>query len=53
MEEAVTERVRPEGLGVIKILQFCGVNKQLLTIDELREVLSVEPGQKSVDRVRL
>jgi ankyrin repeat protein len=37
----------------IKILQFCGVAKRPLTVDELREVLSVEPGQKLLDRARL
>jgi hypothetical protein len=30
----------------IKILQFCGVSKRPLTVDKLREVLSVEPGEK-------
>jgi hypothetical protein len=37
----------------IKILQFCGVAKRPLTVDELREVLSVELGQKSLDWSKL
>jgi ankyrin repeat protein len=34
----------------LRILQLCGVVKRPLTVDEFREVLSVEPGQRSLDR---
>ena len=36
----------------IKTLQFCGVAKRPLTVDELRELLSIEPSQLSLDRTR-
>src|SRR2546423_15628921 len=36
-----------------KIVQFCGVAKRPLSIDEIREALTVKPGQKSLDRENL
>jgi ankyrin repeat protein len=34
----------------IKVLQWCGVARKALTTEEFREVLSISPGQNSLDR---
>ncbi|MCJ1308046.1 hypothetical protein MMC25_001696 [Agyrium rufum] len=41
------------GQDATKILQFCGVTKRPLTVEELRELLSVEPDQKFLDKAGL
>jgi ankyrin repeat protein len=37
----------------IKVLQWCGVTRKALTTEEFREVLSISPGQNSLDRGNL
>jgi ankyrin repeat protein len=37
----------------IKVLQWCGVTRKALTTEEFREVLSISPGQNSLDRGKL
>jgi len=40
---------RNHGERAIKVLQFCSVAKRPLTVQELREAITVEPGQKLLD----
>ncbi|PKY07436.1 hypothetical protein P168DRAFT_302363 [Aspergillus campestris IBT 28561] len=46
-------RERPAAKEAMKILEFCNVVKRPLSVMEYQEVLSLSPGQKSLDRGKM